>query len=90
MTKYKYPRTPHLPWSPGFSSDDVNFTQRRRYKKHMGHPNFPKHMTVKIERTKDKERLSQPAKEFTPPKEDFLYNVPVEIQTEALLAEEDI
>ena len=23
MTKYKYPRTPHLPWSPGFSSDDV-------------------------------------------------------------------
>ena len=56
----------------------------------MGHPNFPKHMTVKTERTKDKERLSQPAKEFTPPKEDFLYNVPVEIQTETLLAKEDL
>lgn len=21
--KYKYPRTPHLPWSPGFTSDDI-------------------------------------------------------------------
>ncbi len=56
----------------------------------MGHPNFPKHVDIKTERTKDKERLSQPAKEFTPPKEDFLYNVPVEIQTETLLAKEDL
>lgn len=23
MTRYKYPRTPHLSWSPGFSSDDI-------------------------------------------------------------------
>ncbi len=23
MKRYKYPRTPHLPWSPGWSSDDV-------------------------------------------------------------------
>jgi hypothetical protein len=23
MTRYKYPRTPHLPWSPGVSADDV-------------------------------------------------------------------
>lgn len=23
MARYKYPRTPHLPWSPGASSDDV-------------------------------------------------------------------
>ncbi|MGD9158310.1 MAG: RNA ligase family protein [Desulfobacteraceae bacterium] len=22
MTRYKYPRTPHLPWSPGITSDD--------------------------------------------------------------------
>lgn len=26
MKKYKYPRTPHLPWSPGASSDDVKAT----------------------------------------------------------------
>lgn len=56
----------------------------------MGHPNFPKHVVVKTERAKNKERLSQAPKEFTPPKEDFLYNVPVEIQTETVLAEEDI
>ena len=56
----------------------------------MGHPNFPKHMTVKIERTKDKERLSQPAKVFTPPKEPFLYNVPIKIQVETRLAKEDL
>jgi hypothetical protein len=24
--KYKYPRTPHLPWSPGWTSDDVRKT----------------------------------------------------------------
>jgi len=23
MERYKFPRTPHLPWSPGFSGDDV-------------------------------------------------------------------
>jgi hypothetical protein len=23
MSRYKYPRTPHLPWSPGASSDDI-------------------------------------------------------------------
>lgn len=23
MTRYKYPRTPHLSWSPGFSGDDI-------------------------------------------------------------------
>jgi hypothetical protein len=55
----------------------------------MGHPNFPKSTPVKIERTKNKERISQPPKEFTPPREDFLYNVPVEIQMEPL-AEEDL
>lgn len=56
----------------------------------MGHPNFPKHVVVKVERIKDKECFSQPPKEFTPPKETFLYNVPVAIQTETLLAEEDV
>ena len=56
----------------------------------MGHPNFPKHVGVKTERGKDKERLSQAPKGFTPPKESFLYSVPVEIQTETFLAEEDL
>ena len=56
----------------------------------MGHPNFPKQVAVKTERVKDKERLSQLAKEFVPPKEPFLYNVPIKIQVETRLAKEDL
>ena len=27
----KYPRTPHLPWSPGLSSDDTRLGQARQF-----------------------------------------------------------
>ena len=56
----------------------------------MGHPNFPKQVAVKTERVKDKEQLAQPLKEFTPPKEAFLYNIPIKIQVETRLAKEDL
>ena len=29
MTHYKYPRTPHLPWSPGAANDDVRLIDTR-------------------------------------------------------------
>lgn len=32
MTLYKYPRTPHLPWSPGVSNDDKIITSLDRLK----------------------------------------------------------
>ena len=30
-TSYKYPRTPHLPWSPGASGDDLHLTSHKNF-----------------------------------------------------------
>lgn len=34
MTRLKYPRTPHLPWSPGASSDDTRMADVRAFEGH--------------------------------------------------------
>ena len=31
MNRYKYPRTPHLPWSPGSTSDDIHFGTAKQF-----------------------------------------------------------